>query len=189
MPEHVHMLVNEPEQGMLAQAMKSLKQSVARRLALRALDPFWQARYYDFNLWSERKFVEKLRYIHRNPVARGLVARPEDWAWSSFRHYLSGESGPVEIESQWTARKRGQAGIFPTVRVRPPAENPAQAKLGRATLESRRDAIGRATRPPVTSLSADLPELFAQGQALPLIRRSDADAVNLFRRLQQSHVR
>jgi putative transposase len=124
MPEHVHMLVNEPEHGTLAQAMQSLKQSVARRLALRAPDPFWQARYYDFNLWSERKFVEKLRYIHRNPVARGLVAGPEDWAWSSFRHYLSGQSGPVEIESPWTARKREQAGVFQMVRVRPPAENP-----------------------------------------------------------------
>ena len=123
MPEHVHMLVDEPERGTLAQAMQSLKQSVARRLALRAPNPFWQARYYDFNVWSERKFVEKLRYIHRNPVMRGLVARPEDWAWSSFRHYLSGESGPVEIESQWTARNREQAGIFPKVQVRP-AENP-----------------------------------------------------------------
>jgi len=135
MPEHVHMLVNEPAHGTLAKAMQSLKQSVARRLALRAPDPFWQARYYDFNVWSERKFVEILRYIHRNPVARGLVARPEDWDWSSFRHYLTGESGPVEIESQWTARKRERAGVFPTVRVRPPAETPAQAKLGRATLE------------------------------------------------------
>ena len=75
MPEHVHVLVNEPERGTLAQAMQSLKQGIARRLALRAADPFWQARYYDFNLWSERKFTEKLRYIHRNPVgeaARGL---------------------------------------------------------------------------------------------------------------------
>ena len=41
--------------------------------------PFWQARYYDFNVWSEQKRVEKLRYIHRNPVKRGLVERPEDW--------------------------------------------------------------------------------------------------------------
>jgi putative transposase len=129
MPEHVHMLVNEPERGTLAQAMQSLKQSVARRLALRAPEPFWQARYYDFNVWSERKFVEKLRYIHRNPVTRGLVARPEDWAWSSFRHYLSGESGSVEIESQWTARKREQAGIFPTVRVPPPTEAPPKRSL------------------------------------------------------------
>ena len=91
---------------------------------MRGPDPFWQARYYDFNLWSERKFVEKLRYIHRNPVKRGLVVRPEDWAWSSFRHYASGEAGSVEIESQWTTRKLEQAGIFPTVRVHPLTENP-----------------------------------------------------------------
>ena len=124
MPEHVHLLVNEPERGTLAQAMQSLKQGVARRLALRAADSFWQARYYDFNLWSERKFTEKLRYIHRNPVKRGLVEQPEDWAWSSFRHYLNGEVGPVEIESQWTARRREQLGIFPAVKVRLSAENP-----------------------------------------------------------------
>ena len=124
MPEHVRILVSEPERGTLAQAMQSLKQGVARRLALRAADSFWQARYYDFNVWTDRKFVEKLRCIHRNPVERGLVARPEDWAWSSFCHYLTGEAGAVEIESQWTARKREQHGIFPTVKRHPPAENP-----------------------------------------------------------------
>ena len=132
MPEHVHLLVSEPERETLARAMQSLKQSVARTLALRGKDPFWQARYYDFNVWSEKKFVEKLRYIHRNPVARGLVKRPEDWLWSSFRHYLTGVEGTVEIESQWTARRREKMGIFPTVRVRP-VENPAQAELGRGT--------------------------------------------------------
>jgi putative transposase len=135
MPEHVHLLVSEPERETLARAMQSLKQSVARTLALRAKDPFWQARYYDFNVWSEKKFVEKLRYIHRNPVARGLVKRPEDWLWSSFRHYLTGAEGTVEIESQWTARRRETMGIFPTVRVRP-IENPAQAELGRGTPKS-----------------------------------------------------
>ena len=67
MPEHVHLLLNEPERNTFAQAIKALKQGVARRLALRAKDSFWQARYYDFNVWSEGKFVEKLRYIHRNP--------------------------------------------------------------------------------------------------------------------------
>ena len=106
-PEHIHMLVNEPEQGSLSQVVQSLKQSVPRTLALRAADPFWQARYhdfdvYDFNVWSEHKFVEKLRYIYRNPVTRGLVARPlpDDWIWSNFRHYANGEVGRVEIESQ-----------------------------------------------------------------------------------------
>ncbi len=134
MPEHVHLLVNEPERSTLAQAIKSLKQGVARRLALRAEDSFWQERYYDFNVWSEKKFVEKLRYIHRNPVKRGLVARPEDWRWSSFRHYALGEVGVVEIESQWTARKREWAGVFPTVKMRSPQKSPAQAELERATL-------------------------------------------------------
>jgi putative transposase len=134
MPEHVHLLVNEPERGTLAQAMQSLKQGVARRLALRAAEPFWQARYYDFNVWSEFKFMEKLRYIHRNPVKRELVVRPEDWPWSSFRHYADGVAGVVEIESQWTARKRERAGIFLTATVRAPEKVPAQAELGRGTL-------------------------------------------------------
>jgi putative transposase len=137
MPEHVHLLVNEPERDTLARAIQSLKQGVARRLALRAADSFWQARYYDFNVWSEHKFVEKLRYIHRNPVKRGLVKRPEDWEWSSFRHYVNGEIGVVEIESQWTARKRERAGIFLTLKVREPTETPAQAELGQGTLGSR----------------------------------------------------
>jgi putative transposase len=136
MPEHVHLLLNEPLEGTLATSLQSLKQGVARRLALRAKDSFWQARYYDFNVWSEMKFVEKLRYLHRNPVKRGLVARPEDWPWSSFRHYATGVEGVVEIESQWTARKREKAGIFLTLKLRDDNKTPAQAQLGRGTLES-----------------------------------------------------
>lgn len=38
---------------------------------------------FDFNVWSEQERLEKLRYIYRNPVERGLVDRPEDWAWSN----------------------------------------------------------------------------------------------------------
>ncbi|MFZ0782008.1 MAG: transposase [Candidatus Sulfotelmatobacter sp.] len=119
MPEHVHLLVSEPEKGELSIAIQALKQSVSRRLALRSPEPFWQARYYDFNVWSGRKRVEKLRYIHRNPVARGLVTRPEDWKWSSYLHYLTGVEGIVEIESEWTARRREQMGIRLRAKVGP----------------------------------------------------------------------
>ena len=49
----------------------------------------------------------RLRYIHRNPVRRGLVAKPEDWRWSSYRHDQTGMHGTVEIEPEWTARERG----------------------------------------------------------------------------------
>jgi putative transposase len=70
---------------------------------------FWQKRYYDFNVRNEPQFVEKLRYIHHNPVKRGLCARAEDWEWSSFRQYATGCAGRVDIECEWTARKRERA--------------------------------------------------------------------------------
>ncbi len=111
MPEHVHLLLSEPTDKPLATALQALKQSVARSLALRAEEPFWQARYYDFNVRTAKKQTEKLKYLHRNPVARGIVEKPEDWPWSSFRHYLTGVEGTVEIESQWTAWKREQKGL------------------------------------------------------------------------------
>ncbi|MGA2571864.1 MAG: transposase [Terracidiphilus sp.] len=104
MPEHVHLLVNEPQRALLSGAIQALKLSVSMRSRER---PFWQAHYYDFNVSTHEKFVEKLRYMHRNPVRRGLAARPEDWKWSSFRDYQTGLCGTVEIESEWTARKRG----------------------------------------------------------------------------------
>ena len=109
-----------------------MKQAVSRGLGSGDGDPFWQARYYDFNVFSERKRIEKLRYIHRNPVARGLCAEPQDWPWSSFRHYLSNEEGNVEIESRWTARKREQLGGVLTVKVKDPAL--ANGRLERGTL-------------------------------------------------------
>jgi putative transposase len=103
MPEHVHMLVSEPSAASLAIALKAIKVSVSKQSAQ---SPFWTPRYYDFNVYSERKRIEKLRYIHRNPVKRGLVDKPEDWPWSSFNHYSTGEIRTIEIESQWTARRR-----------------------------------------------------------------------------------
>jgi putative transposase len=104
MPEHVHLLVSEPLKGSLARALQALKLSVAVQRRER---PFWQRRYYDFNVYTESNRIEKLRYMHRNPVVRELVAKPEDWPWSSFRHYATGLEGTVEIESFWTATRRG----------------------------------------------------------------------------------
>jgi len=130
MPEHVHLLLSEPEKDTLADALKSLKQGVSRRLiGDHPLKPktglngapqhFWQKRYYDFNIRNYQQSVEKLRYIHRNPVKAGLCERPEDWEWSSFRHYATGCEGRVEIESEWTARKRERAAgrLCPVVKL------------------------------------------------------------------------
>jgi hypothetical protein len=42
----------------------------------------WQKRGYDMNIWSEKKRIEKINYMHRNPVKRGTVAQPGDWPCS-----------------------------------------------------------------------------------------------------------
>jgi len=123
MPEHVHLLISEPERSKLSVAIQMLKQITSHELHTKHIPQFWQVRYYDFPVWTEEKRIEKLRYIHRNPVKRGLVAKPEDWKWSSFVHYSTGAQGIVEIESQWTARRREQAGAVLPARAHPPAKN------------------------------------------------------------------
>ena len=119
MPEHVHLLLGEPERRNPSVVMQALKQSFARQMvrSLRARNDstwsapdgerhIWQPRFYDYVVWTERKRVEKLRYMHRNPVKRGLVLKPEQWRWSSFRHYAFGESGPVLVNEQRKAELR-----------------------------------------------------------------------------------
>jgi putative transposase len=115
MPEHIHLLISEPSVGNPSTVMQVLKQRTARALLPRRKrrDPrqpalfdqktrtFWQARFYDFNVWSARKRIEKLRYMHRNPVKRGLVAQPEQWRWSSYRFYLLDEPGMVRMNEGW----------------------------------------------------------------------------------------
>jgi len=42
------------------------------------LRSFWQARFYDFNVYSRGKVKEKVNYMHANPVIRKLVKHPKD---------------------------------------------------------------------------------------------------------------
>jgi len=116
MPEHVHLLIGESKLGMPSTVVHSLTLRVSKRmrragrkkslsqrtLPFREGEPvlpqFWQKRFYDFNVYSAAKRREKLEYMHRNPVTRGLVKDPNDWIWSSYASY-SGKGSPlVEID-------------------------------------------------------------------------------------------
>lgn len=103
MSEHVHLLLSEPKHYVLRTTMNVLKHETSQRLK-EDRTRFWLPRYFDFNVATWAKAVEKLRYIHRNPVVRGLVERPEDWPWSSYHHWQTGELGLVEIESRWSSK-------------------------------------------------------------------------------------
>jgi putative transposase len=114
MPEHVHLLISEPLIGDPSRVIQAVKLGVSRRLAAEGefSGQFWQRRFYDFNLWSQQKEIEKLKYMDRNPVARGLAASPEDWRWSSYRSYAYGEEGLVRINdwTWWEEKIRRSAG-------------------------------------------------------------------------------
>jgi putative transposase len=111
MPEHVHLLVSEPADEKLSRFIQIVKARVAvgaQKAGKRKVggEPFWQARYFDHNVRNQAGFDTQLRYIHRNPVKRGLCATPEDWKWSSFRAWALGEVGIVEAESDMIAARR-----------------------------------------------------------------------------------
>jgi putative transposase len=119
MPEHFHLLISEPQERTPGTVMQALKLGFARRVLAQnrmrrnsaqtslfehTPQHVWQARFYDFNVWTSRKRVEKLRYMHRNPVKRGLVESPELWQWSSHRAYALAEAGVVRV-NDWEVLK------------------------------------------------------------------------------------
>jgi putative transposase len=126
MPEHVHLLLSEPERADPGVVIQVLKQRFARA-ALRELRSrnvpgqrcpwidssgqahVWQARFYDFVVYTKKKRMEKLHYMHQNPVKRGLVLDPGGWDWSTFRHYSCGEAGPVLVNEALRAEMKVHA--------------------------------------------------------------------------------
>ena len=106
--------VAEPAKATPSTVIQVLKQRVSRRLRNKkrtlpaqlklafddahSLPRFWQRRFYDFNVWSLKKKVEKLHYMHMNPLKRKLVLHPKDWPWSSFLFYSNPKHGLIRVD-------------------------------------------------------------------------------------------
>ena len=123
MPEHVHLLVKPPNTEYdISTFLYSVKQSVTRKaLSYRAVSMkpdavwdtfldiqpsgnvhfrFWQrGGGYDRNIWSQDEVIEKLQYMHNNPVKRGLCSAPEEWRWSNAALYTGTGCSPVPVEA------------------------------------------------------------------------------------------
>jgi putative transposase len=111
MPDHIHAIIRFTEDGQLVPFIQYWKKTSSYRLksvfreyyqqylSLPNLnDPIWQRHYYSFNIQTEEKLLEKLGYIHSNPVKAGLAETPEAWLYSSARFYENGRSGAIAIE-------------------------------------------------------------------------------------------
>jgi len=119
MPEHVH-LVLQPASGVLMRTVLwRLKRPMTSRVLtwvrqhrpdflqrMADVQPsgkmahrFWQrGGGYDRNLRSASDVFEKIKYIHDNPVRRGLVERREDYPFSSAGDWITEQPGPVSID-------------------------------------------------------------------------------------------
>jgi putative transposase len=115
MPEHIHPLISEPAKGTPSTVIQVLKQRVSRRLRRKRRAPagqlnltfaigddslprFWRRRFYDFNVWRLKKRVEKLHYMHMNPLNRKLADHPKDWPWSSLCFYSNLKRGLIRVD-------------------------------------------------------------------------------------------
>ena len=124
MPEHFHLLIKCEPADSISSILQELKRQTAfrvlkglqengqhpwcRKMLARLTLPVtvhdesryrvWQRRFYPFNVYSERKRLEKLNYMHGNPVKRGLVSSPDQWPWSSFRFYYLNDSSILSMD-------------------------------------------------------------------------------------------
>lgn len=104
MPSHHHWLFLPDEQWSLNAVMRSRELGGRKRTAREIIShsiqsytatmcnrvrgargPYWQSETFDHFARSEAEVSRIIHYIERNPVAAGLVTRPEDWPWSSAR--------------------------------------------------------------------------------------------------------
>jgi REP-associated tyrosine transposase len=106
MPEHVHLVIIPPEKiklGPMIGEIKRISSIKIHDIMIETNSKFkdtmitkrdnimkftlWQRRCYDHNCRNDKSVWEMVNYCHNNPVKRGLVSRPEDWRWSSFKDY------------------------------------------------------------------------------------------------------
>ena len=110
MPDHVHaLLFGEIDFAVekFVQAWKKTSSYRLKRFYMQEVEkywqlcpedcPIWQAKFHDFNVESDRKHLEKLEYMHNNPVVAYLAPTSVAWEWSSARFYECDEAVGVTV--------------------------------------------------------------------------------------------
>ena len=89
--DHWHAILGPHYPLTISRALEAIKVASTRRLNSRGKESgeLWQGRFFDRALRTVKEYNETVEYIDLNPVRRGLVARPEQWKWSSVHKYGS----------------------------------------------------------------------------------------------------
>lgn len=99
MPNHVHLIVVPQSEDGLARAIGEAHRRYTRRINFREKwrGHLWQERFASFPM-DERYLLAAARYVEMNPVAAGLVRRPEEYRWSSASAHMEGkDDGLVKV--------------------------------------------------------------------------------------------
>ena len=90
MPNHYHLLVQVQGEQFSQQVMQPLGVSFAKAINQehQRVGPLFQGPFRALLVERDDYLLSLSRYVHRNPVAAGLVAYPEDWLYSSYRDYI-----------------------------------------------------------------------------------------------------
>ena len=110
MPNHWHLVLRPKGDRDLAGYLSWVTNTHVKRYRAhyrRTSGHLYQGRYKSFPVEDDVYFRTLMRYVEANPLKAKLVDHAQDWQWSSFRHHATGVEGAVEIESHWTAFRRG----------------------------------------------------------------------------------
>ncbi len=89
MPDHWHALIGTGYPLTISQVIHDVKKVSARWLHQRrgTEGPVWQHQFWDRFVRHNKEFNDRFVYMHLNPVRKGLVAKPQDWPWSSYNNF------------------------------------------------------------------------------------------------------
>ena len=97
MPTHIHLVLCELKETGISGFMRKLLDSYTRYFNIKnsRKGPLWQGRFKSILIKTDEQLLHLTRYIHLNPTSDGLVDRPEDWEYSSYREYLNRADRPL----------------------------------------------------------------------------------------------
>ncbi len=85
-PDHIHFLL---KQGDVSFSTRIQTFKIQSNYAIFGEQkPFWQKRFWEHRIKSEKEYINHIEYIHYNPVKHGNIQNPKDWRYSSFNKFV-----------------------------------------------------------------------------------------------------
>ncbi|MDQ2692752.1 MAG: transposase [Chloroflexota bacterium] len=123
MPDHIHLLLWPQEAIKITDFMRDFKRFTSGRISRqakiegkaewvvrfekagseteRAEYKVWQDSFWEQCIYTEDFLIQKLNYIHLNPVRAGICTTAAGYPYSSYRNYYSDDHQLIEIDSEW----------------------------------------------------------------------------------------